>query len=42
MNDQRFLERAADRPARIERIAWILVTILQAGRDCTAFAATTC
>ena len=38
MNDQRLLERAADRPARIERIARVLVAILQARRHCAALA----
>src|SRR5262245_24293098 len=32
MNDQRLFKRAADGPARIERIARILVTILQTRR----------
>ena len=38
MNDERLFERAADGPARIERIARVLVTILQARRHCAALA----
>src|SRR4051812_27294686 len=38
MNDEWFFERTADSPARIERIARVLVAILQAGRYCAALA----
>src|SRR5436305_13896848 len=38
MNDEWLFQRTADSPARIERIARVLVAILQAGRYCAALA----